>query len=300
MRATSRLVIRARRPHAACVEAEIGATSLRLEPRHGGFFEGFAPGIFRHAPYLLRVTEGATTTETVDPYAFGPCLGALDDHLLIEGTHHRLHQRLGAHLVAHEGAAGVRFAVWAPNARRVSVVGDFNGWDGRRHPMRLRQSAGVWELFVPRIGAGAHYKFEIAGADGSIVQKADPLARQTELPPATGSIVAPAPDHVWSDGDWLAERAAAHHAVVAGLHDAVLPLAFGAIFSGEAPLRAWLRDGAPRFAAALGAVRGQSEWSVLLSEDAVAHAAWLRAHDVGLAALAARVGAAGPGPAPTG
>ena len=97
--------------------------------------------------------------------------------------------------------------------------------------------------------------------------------------------------------DWLAERAAAHHAVVAGLHDAVLPLAFGAIFSGEAPLRAWLRDGAPRFAAALGAVRGQSEWSVLLSEDAVAHAAWLRAHDTGLAALAARVEAAGPGTA---
>jgi len=97
--------------------------------------------------------------------------------------------------------------------------------------------------------------------------------------------------------DWLAERAAAHHAVVAGLHDAVLPLAFGAIFSGEAPLRAWLREGAPRFAAALGAVRGQSEWSVLLCEYAVAHADWLRAHDPALAALAARAEAAGPGTA---
>ena len=99
------------------------------------------------------------------------------------------------------------------------------------------------------------------------------------------------------DPAWLAERAAAHHAVVAGLHEAVLPLAFGAIFSGEAPLRAWLRDGALRFAAALSAVRGQSEWSVLLCEDAVAHAAWLRAHDTGLAALAARAEAAGPGTA---
>ena len=99
------------------------------------------------------------------------------------------------------------------------------------------------------------------------------------------------------DPDWLAERAAAHHAVVAGLHDAVLPLAFGAIFSDEAPLRAWLREGASRFASALSAVRGRSEWSVLLAEDAVAHAAWLRAHDTGLATLAARAEAAGPGTA---
>jgi len=202
------LVIRALRPHAASIEAEFGATTLRLEPRHGGFFEGFAPGITRHAPYLLRITEGATSTETPDPYAFGPCLGALDDHLLIEGTHHRLHQRLGAHLVTHEGAKGVRFAVWAPNARRVSVVGEFNRWDGRVHPMRRRVDSGLWEIFLPGITEGTAYKYELLGADGALLPlKADPVGFAAEMRPANASVVARIDDFTWTDAAWMQARA---------------------------------------------------------------------------------------------
>ncbi|MBB6226136.1 1,4-alpha-glucan branching enzyme [Polymorphobacter multimanifer] len=197
-----------------------GAEALSLIARDDGrplgTLEESAPGLFvgrlaETVPYALRIAwPGGAMQETEDAYGFGLVLGELDLHLFNEGLHLELGQVMGAHPRQMDGIDGVAFSVWAPNARRVSVVGDFNGWDGRRHPMRLRQSAGVWELFVPRIGAGAHYKFEIAGADGSIVQKADPLARQTELPPATGSIVAPPPDYAWSDGDWLAERAARH------------------------------------------------------------------------------------------
>ena len=99
-----------------------------------------------------------------DPFAFGPVLGALDDHLLLEGTHRRLYERLGAHPMHHDGADGVHFAVWAPNASRVSVVGDFNAWDGRRHPMRKRIDSGLWEIFAPEVGEGAVYKYEIIAA----------------------------------------------------------------------------------------------------------------------------------------
>ncbi len=196
--------------------AEAVALLARDDGRAIGALEEQAPGLFvgrltEDVPYVLRIVwpEGGVQ-ETEDPYSFGLVLGDLDLHLFGEGLHVELGRVMGAHPRTIDGIDGVAFSVWAPNARRVSVISDFNGWDGRRHPMRLRQGAGVWELFVPRIGAGTHYKFEIAGADGSIVQKADPLARQTELPPATGSIVAAAPDYVWSDGDWLAERAARH------------------------------------------------------------------------------------------
>ena len=188
----------------------------RDDSRAIGALDELAPGLFvgrldEDVPYALRIAwPGGAVQETEDPYGFGLVLGDLDLHLFNEGRHLDLARVMGAHPKMIDGIDGVAFSVWAPNARRASVVGDFNGWDGRRHPMRLRQGAGVWELFVPRIGAGTHYKFEIAGADGSIVQKADPLARQTEMPPATGSIVAPAPDYVWSDADWLAERAARH------------------------------------------------------------------------------------------
>jgi len=197
-----------------------GAQSVTLiardDGRSLGTLEERVPGLFTGAlaepvPYTLSIvwSEDAVQ-ETEDPYSFGLVLSDLDLYLFNEGRHWELARAMGAQPRTMDGVEGVAFSVWAPNARRVSVVGDFNGWDGRRHPMRLRQGAGVWELFVPRTGAGAHYKFEIAGADGSVVQKADPLARQTEAPPATGSIVAPAPDFAWSDADWLAERAARH------------------------------------------------------------------------------------------
>ena len=124
-----------------------------------------------------------------DPYSFGPVLGPMDDYYIAEGSHLRLFDKLGAHLIDHEGAAGVHFAVWAPNARRVSVVGDFNDWDGRRHPMRLRQDTGIWEIFLPDIGAGRAYKYEIIGPKGvRLPLKADPFAFHSELRPATASM----------------------------------------------------------------------------------------------------------------
>ena len=177
-----------------------------LDEAGPGFFTGSYDGA---APYLLRITwPGGTEQETEDPYGFGAVLGDLDLYLFAEGRHLDLARVFGAQPREMDGVAGVAFSVWAPNARRASVVGDFNNWDGRRHPMRLRHAAGVWELFVPRLGPGTRYKFEIAGADGSITQKADPLARQTEAPPATGSVVAAPADYRWTDGDWMAERKA--------------------------------------------------------------------------------------------
>jgi len=182
--------------------------------------EELAPGIFTgrlpsRQPYVLRVTwpaeDGAThVQETEDPYSFGLILSDFDLHLFAEGQHYELARVFGAQPQAVGGVEGVVFSVWAPNARRVSVVGDFNAWDGRRHPMRLRHQAGVWELFVPRLTPGARYKFEVAGADGGIVQKADPLARATEPPPATASIVAAKPDFRWTDSDWMEERSRRH------------------------------------------------------------------------------------------
>src|SRR5450830_714248 len=130
-----------------------------------------------------------------DPYRFGLLLGELDLWLLAEGRHLRPWECLGAHPITLDGVAGTRFAVWAPNARHVSVVGDFNHWEGRRHPMRLRREAGLWELFLPGVAAGALYKFEVLGADGSRLQKADPFALRAELRPATASVVQGLPAH---------------------------------------------------------------------------------------------------------
>src|SRR6185503_2588586 len=124
----------------------------------------------------------------------------LDDFLMAEGTHLRLYDKLGAHLISHQGAKGIHFAVWAPNARRVSVVGDFNDWDGRRHVMRGRGGVGVWEIFIPDIAAGRAYKYEIVGSDGRTQPlKADPMAFAAELRPATASLTTAAPAHVWGD-----------------------------------------------------------------------------------------------------
>ncbi len=168
-----------------------------------GFFEGVIPP----GPYALRATRGADAWSFEDPYRFGPTLGPLDDHLLVEGTHARLPERLGAHPCEHEGVAGVRFAVWAPNARRVSVVGGFNQWDGRRHAMRKRVDSGLWEIFLPGLGLGDAYKYEILGADGVVLPlKADPFGFAAELRPANASVVAD-PRHVWGDAAWMAARA---------------------------------------------------------------------------------------------
>jgi 1,4-alpha-glucan branching enzyme len=172
--------------------------------------EGLFCGILADAaPYFLRIDWPGGPQETEDPYSFGLVLSANDLQLFASGSHWQLAQRLGAAVDTLDGVQGVRFAVWAPNARRVSVVGDFNSWDGRRHPMRLRIEAGVWELFVPRLQAGELYKFEIVGPDGQVQPlKADPLARRTETPPATASVVTAPGDFFWSDDAWMAARAA--------------------------------------------------------------------------------------------
>jgi 1,4-alpha-glucan branching enzyme len=171
----------------------------------------FVGPLSHRAEYVLRIHWPHSTEETEDPYSFGPLLGDLDLHLFSEGAHWTLAERLGAAPMTIDGVTGVRFAVWAPNARRVSVVGDFNTWDGRRHPMRLRHSAGVWELFVPRLAPGERYKYEIVAPSGEILPlKADPLARATERPPATASVVPRPWSFDWTDADWMQARAARH------------------------------------------------------------------------------------------
>ncbi|HTW10831.1 MAG TPA: 1,4-alpha-glucan branching protein GlgB [Acidimicrobiales bacterium] len=151
--------------------------------------------------------QGAPSFVFDDPYRFWPTLGDLDLHLFNEGRHRRLWEVLGAHTRAHQGVAGTAFAVWAPNAKAVRVVGDWNFWDGRTHPMRVLGSSGVWELFIPAAEPGARYKYEIITSDDRLVLKADPFARATEVPPGTASVIAAQSRHVWSDRPWMEKRA---------------------------------------------------------------------------------------------
>jgi 1,4-alpha-glucan branching enzyme len=201
-------VVRAMLPGAFAVIAiardEPSLRTTLLPMRNSGLFVGPSAGT---GPYLLQIDWGGPVQETEDPYSFGPLLGDLDVYLLAEGKHRDLANCLGAHAMVVDGVPGVRFAVWAPSARRVSVVGDFNTWDGRRHPMRLRHGAGVWEIFVPRLGVGALYKFELIGPDGELLpMKADPVAWRAEPPPATSSVVDDPAPFRWSDDAWCEER----------------------------------------------------------------------------------------------
>jgi 1,4-alpha-glucan branching enzyme len=160
-------------------------------------------------PYRLRVFENGRPRDMDDPYRFGAVLGDLDRHLIGEGRHERLYELLGARPVEFDGVAGVQFAVWAPAARRVSVVGPFNQWDGRRHPMRLHPANGVWDLFLPGLRAGELYKFELLGPDGRLLPlKSDPLARRMEPPPGNASIVHESV-YQWQDAAWMDRRAEA-------------------------------------------------------------------------------------------
>ncbi|UWQ18982.1 1,4-alpha-glucan branching protein GlgB [Jannaschia sp. M317] len=204
-----KLVVRAFLPGASAVDVIDAKTKRRiatLKEVRDGLFEAATRRKTRFR-YLLRVTHDDTTWETEDTYAFGPVMGDLDEHLIGEGSHRQLWRVLGAHVMTHEGVAGTHFAIWAPNAQRVSVVGDFNTWDGRRHVMRGRGTTGVWEIFVPRIGEGEHYKYEIIGADGNLLpQKADPFGFGAEHPPATASVVRALDGFDWADADWMGKR----------------------------------------------------------------------------------------------
>jgi 1,4-alpha-glucan branching enzyme len=204
-------IIRAFLPGAEAVEVlrRSDRQSLgHLEKDQRGLFQGL---VGDRAPYLLRIAWPGAEQETEDPYAFGQSLGDLDIYLFSEGRHFQLADALGANVITHDGVRGTRFAVWAPNASRVSVISEFNTWDPRRHPMRRHPSAGIWELFLPRVAEGARYKFDILGPGGArLPDKADPLAKQTELPPATASVVASPEPFSWSDEAWMGERAARH------------------------------------------------------------------------------------------
>ncbi|RST87740.1 1,4-alpha-glucan branching protein GlgB [Aquibium carbonis] len=182
------------------------AALARIHP--DGFFSGPIEGRSDRFDYRLQLTAGEHRWTIDDPYSFGPILGELDEYLMGEGRHAELYKRLGAHPAEVGGVHGTVFCVWAPNARRVSVVGPFNNWDGRRHPMRNRVGVGVWELFVPGLQAGTTYKYEVLGVHGEVLPlKTDPVGFFAEEPPATASIVSGLPRHDWNDGGWMSQRA---------------------------------------------------------------------------------------------
>jgi 1,4-alpha-glucan branching enzyme len=208
------VVVRVLRPAAKSITVRAdGAESVQPEQVHpGGIFEGTLQGTSLPLRYRLDVDYGAAGRfEIDDPYAFPPTLGELDLHLIGEGRHEEVYQRLGAHVrdisLTPESAPvnGTAFAVWAPAAQAISVVGDFNSWDGRLHAMRSLGSSGIWELFLPGVGPGARYKYEILTAEDQLTLKADPYAFEAEVPPQTASVVFQS-KHAWRDREWLETR----------------------------------------------------------------------------------------------
>ena len=201
------VVIRACLPTAERVAvARKGSAAVVMKRRHpAGVFEASIPGLQTIPDYRLDVTyAGGTTAQIDDPYRYGRVLTDFDIYLFGEGKHTRIYDKLGAHLMTIGGVEGTHFAVWAPNARRASVVSDSNFWDGRRHPMR-KLGLGVWEIFIPGIGAGEKYKFELLSEHGEVLLKSDPFGFAFELPPLNASIVV-RPDYQWRDAGWMEAR----------------------------------------------------------------------------------------------
>ncbi len=192
-----------------------GGDAVPMVRRHAdGLFETTVPldgAAIQGFDYRLRVTEpGGPTRSIDDPYRYGPVLTDFDLHLLSEGTHYRAWEKLGAHCITMGSTRGVHFAVWAPNAQRISVIGDFNRWDGRAHPMRKLVPSGIWELFVPDLADGSCYKFELRTSAGHLLHKADPYATLFETPPNTASVVWTGSKHQWRDEDWMRDRPSVH------------------------------------------------------------------------------------------
>ncbi len=183
-----------------------GSAPVSMKRRHpAGIFEASIPGLNAIPDYRLEVQYGGgAVAQLDDPYRYGRVLTDYDIYLFGEGKHTRIYDKLGAHLMTLGGTAGAHFAVWAPNARRVSVVSDSNSWDGRRHPMR-KLALGVWEIFIPGIEAGEKYKFELLSEYGEVLVKSDPFGFAFELPPLNASIVV-RPEHRWRDGEWMQAR----------------------------------------------------------------------------------------------
>ncbi|GGV64139.1 1,4-alpha-glucan branching enzyme GlgB 1 [Streptomyces longisporoflavus] len=193
------------RPYARGVSLVLDGRATEMDDLADGFFSCVLP-LDSIPEYELRISYDGQDVVLQDPYRFLPALGELDLHLIGEGRHEELWTALGAHTMTHQGVAGTRFTVWAPNARGVRVCGDFCRWDGTAHPMRSLGSAGVWELFIPGVGEGDLYKFDITRPDGTHTVRADPMARRAEVPPATASVVTRS-SHVWADAAWMARRA---------------------------------------------------------------------------------------------
>jgi 1,4-alpha-glucan branching enzyme len=219
------LAIRAFRPDARKIDVVLDgsasgpsrtgvkSTAYKQEPieaekiHRDGFFQAKIPNATRDLDYRLQITNWDGSEYTMhDPYQYGPILGEVDLHLFSEGQHWQLYEKFGAHLREISGERGVYFAVWAPNAQRVSVVGDFNGWDGRVNPMRKLLSAGVWELFLPGVREGAHYKFEIRTQTGTLLLKSDPFAFFNQWGKETSSLVYNLERYKWADAEWMESR----------------------------------------------------------------------------------------------
>ena len=200
-------VVRAYRPDATAMRVILDdGKPCDMERVRDGFFATEVPPDTAEAGYTLEAAyEDGTIISFEDPYRFWPTLGEMDLYLIGEGRHRRLWEALGAHCREHQGVTGTSFSVWAPSARAVRVVGDFNLWDGRVHPMRSLGSSGIWEIFIPGVEPGALYKFEILSAQGHLLTKADPMAFATEEPPGQASIVA-STAHEWQDEQWLTTR----------------------------------------------------------------------------------------------
>jgi len=202
-------IVRAFHPDAAgCELLRPDNSPAAMVPLGEGLFAVFVPHVEPPFAYRLRFHfDSAGTWERDDPYRFLPTLGDLDLHLFGEGTHRRSWQVLGSHVRTIDGTTGTAFAVWAPNAKGVSIVGDFNRWDGRLYPMRSLGSSGIWELFVPGVGVGALYKYEIRTREGELRTKTDPYGREMELPPATATRITES-NYAWHDEQWMQARLA--------------------------------------------------------------------------------------------
>ena len=199
--------IRALLPGCAEAEVVIAGKSRPMQRLPNTDFFHFKTAQKARPDYQLRWRPGEGEWRQIeDPYRFSPTVGDLDLHLFAEGKHHHIYRILGGHCCEHEGIQGVRFATWAPNAQRVSVVGDFNHWHGLSHPMRVRGLSGVWELFIPGLAAAEKYKFELCDASTELRLKADPYGNQFELRPATAAIVCAPSNFEWQDQQWLHDQ----------------------------------------------------------------------------------------------
>ncbi|HEV8397499.1 MAG TPA: 1,4-alpha-glucan branching protein GlgB [Vicinamibacterales bacterium] len=202
-------IIRTLQPAASAVEVVADGRVIPMERRRAeGLFVAAVPWNrpLEELGYTLRVHDASGVHDLIDPYQFGPLLTDFDLHLFSEGRHLRAWEQLGSRRRTVGAVEGVHFAVWAPNAQRVSVVGDFNRWDGRAHVMRRLVPSGIWEMFIPGLADGARYKYEVRTRDGHLLDKADPYARQLETPPHTASIVSSGGTYTWGDGDWMRTR----------------------------------------------------------------------------------------------